>query len=158
MQVRALRSRLTGYDRAAVTMVEQCTGAALSSYLTLAKGHRSRWWQCASSLRLNPAYLPPAMLSSVSLHHLSMLASCLKLCARVLVPLNSIVHLQHARSSCSVACVGGKLYVMGGSTGNEQLHGSEPCTMVERYDPLTGQWSSSTPLSCARTGLAAVSI
>lgn len=65
---------------------------------------------------------------------------------------------QYARSSCSMACVGGRLYAMGGSTGNEQLHGSEPCTMMEAFDPHTGQWSSRAPLSCARTGLTAVSV
>lgn len=61
--------------------------------------------------------------------------------------------VQHARSSCSVACVGGRLYVMGGSAGNEQLHSS-----VEVLDPLTGQWSSCAALSCGRSGLTAVAV
>jgi hypothetical protein len=65
---------------------------------------------------------------------------------------------QHARSSCSVACVGGRLYVMGGSTGHEALHGGEPCTVVEVYDPLTGSWANRAPLSCGRSGLAAVAV
>jgi hypothetical protein len=47
---------------------------------------------------------------------------------------------------------------MGGSTGHEALHGGEPCTVVEMFDPLMARWASRASLSCGRSGLAAVAV
>jgi hypothetical protein len=60
---------------------------------------------------------------------------------------------QHARSSCGVAALGGRLFAVGGNAGDQQLHAA-----VEAYDPAAGKWMPCSPLSCGRSGLLAAAV
>ena len=54
-----------------------------------------------------------------------------------------------ARDGLAAAVVDGKLYVMGGSDGQNRL------SSVERYDPETNAWEAVAPMSMARCPSAA---
>ena len=54
-----------------------------------------------------------------------------------------------ARFGPAAAVVDGKLYVMGGHDGRNQL------SSVERYDPAKNAWEAVAPMSTARFALAA---
>jgi len=60
-----------------------------------------------------------------------------------------------ARSSLGVAVVGGKIYAIGGSTGNdESSHIVEIVSSNEEYDPVTDAWIFKKPMPTARYGFA----
>lgn len=53
--------------------------------------------------------------------------------------------MHEARAYCGVATVGSYLYAIGGFNGISWLRS------MERYDPLTNQWTLLTPMSVARS-------
>jgi hypothetical protein len=74
--------------------------------------------------------------------------------AAVLLPAIRIqCSTQHARSSCGVAALGGRLFAVGGNAGDQQLHAA-----VEAFDPAAGKWMSCSALSCGRSGLLAAAV
>lgn len=52
------------------------------------------------------------------------------------------------RSSCGLASLSGRLYVVGGNTGDDTVTGS-----VECYVPAMDTWCPCAPLGCSRSGL-----
>ena len=53
-----------------------------------------------------------------------------------------------ARAGFGVAVMNGKIFVIGGISGDKTLD------TVEEYDPSTNQWTSQTPMPTARSGFA----
>jgi hypothetical protein len=58
-----------------------------------------------------------------------------------------------ARSSCSAAALGDRLYVAGGSADGGSFHDS-----VEVFEPAMGRWRAGPPLAAPRSGAALVAI
>src|SRR5665647_2969570 len=54
-----------------------------------------------------------------------------------------------ARGGFGVAVVDGKIYAIGGLTGNDL-----PVSITEEYNPQTNEWTSKTPMPTPRSGFA----
>ena len=52
-----------------------------------------------------------------------------------------VASLNRARSRCSAAAIGNKLYVIAGDVGSAQGEGGTSLKTVEVYDPVSNEWT-----------------